>query len=62
VEKVGDHEGPGKTSTVAEYMKKWIPQSDSAEEPSFEPNDDSGRPSVGKEKKTRSGHVYNSSA
>ncbi|XP_036347197.1 uncharacterized protein LOC118756545 [Rhagoletis pomonella] len=23
VEKVGDHEGPGKTSTVAEYMKKW---------------------------------------
>uniref|UniRef100_A0A034WN84 Retrotransposable element Tf2 155 kDa protein type 2 n=1 Tax=Bactrocera dorsalis TaxID=27457 RepID=A0A034WN84_BACDO len=23
VEKVGDHEGPGKTSTVAEYMKRW---------------------------------------
>jgi len=62
VEKVGDHEGPGKTSTVAEYMKKWNPQSDSAEEPSFEPNDESGWPIVGKEKKTRSGHVYNSSA
>jgi len=59
VEKVGDHDGPGKTSTVAQYMKKW---SDSAEEPSFEPNDDSGWPIVGKEKKTRSGHVYNSSA
>jgi len=62
VEKVGDHEGPLKTSTVAEYMKIWNPQSDSAEEPSFEPNDDSGWPIVGKEKKTRRGHVYNSSA
>lgn len=52
VEKVGDHEGPNNTLTVAEYMKAW--------NPSFEANDMSGRPNVGRPhvRQTRSGQSY----
>ncbi|XP_017468562.1 PREDICTED: uncharacterized protein LOC108360679 [Rhagoletis zephyria] len=28
VEKVGDHEGPNRTITVAEFMKRWDPSSE----------------------------------
>lgn len=52
VEKVGDHEGPYKTTTVAEHMKAW--------NPSFGSNDISGRPNVGMThgRMTRSGRTY----
>ncbi|CAD6995745.1 unnamed protein product [Ceratitis capitata] len=55
VEKVGEHEGPGRTSTVAEYMKPWST--------AFGANVPSGQPNVGKEqnlatKATRTGRTY----
>ena len=44
VEKVGEGEGPKRTNTVAEYMKKWNPSSES---------------NVGPEtRRTRSGQPY----
>ncbi|XP_054746538.1 uncharacterized protein LOC129251203 [Anastrepha obliqua] len=39
VEKTGVHEGPGRTPTMAEFMKRW--------DPSFGPNERAGWPNVG---------------
>lgn len=50
VEKIGDVEGPGRTTTVAEYMKAW--------NPAFGANGRSGRPNVGELRTTRSGQSY----
>lgn len=52
VKKVGDHEGPGETTTVAEHMKVW--------KDSFGANESSGRPNVGSVpiRATRSGNTY----
>ncbi|XP_039968222.1 uncharacterized protein LOC120780003 [Bactrocera tryoni] len=59
VRKVGDHEGPRQTSTVAEHMKRWERPTELYNSPSFEPNDKSGGPNVGSECRTRSGQQYN---
>ena len=53
VEKLGEGEGPKRTNTVAEYMKKW--------NPSFGTNDRAGWPNVGlgiNGRSTRSGRTY----
>jgi len=53
VRKVGDHEGPGQTSTAADHIKPWETYTESEdEEPGYEgahsrANERAGRPNVG---------------
>lgn len=47
VEKVGVHEGPGNTTSAADYIKPWVNTRDVFDSSSSGTDDSSGRPDVG---------------